>query len=326
MVSQSQFNDIRVAVTSPSFSRNLQLREALLGHFSAVSFHEGERLEGDRLIAFLADHDAAIVGLEVISRNLVKWLPNLRLVAKYGVGLDNVDQSALADHGIALGWTPGVNAQSVAELTLCFMLALMRNVFCCGMRLKSGEWRKEGGQQLYGKTVGIIGCGHVGKAVVCFLAPFRCRVLVHDIVKYREFYRQHGIEAVSFDEAIRQSDIVSLHVPLDASTRHMISEPILKRMRPGAFLVNTSRGGVVDTGALKRALVEKWIEGAALDVFEEEPCTDAEFLGLSNLVVSPHIGGNAHEAIMAMGKSAIGHVVNFFTREAEQHKDKEPGA
>jgi len=192
------------------------------------------------------------------------------------------------------------------------MLGLCRNVFTAGFKLKDGTWNKNGGHQLSGKTVGIIGCGHIGSDVVRLLSPFGCNILVNDIVSKEDFCLEQGISEVSLNEVVKRSDVITLHVPLTELTRQMVDESFFQRMRSTAFLVNTCRGEVVNQGSLKNALSKKIIAGAALDVFVEEPPTDAEFLSLPNLMVTPHIGGNSKEAVEAMGRSAIDHLVEFF--------------
>ncbi|VAX31910.1 D-3-phosphoglycerate dehydrogenase, partial [hydrothermal vent metagenome] len=162
------------------------------------------------------------------------------------------------------------------------------------------------------KTVGILGCGHVGSDLVCLLAPFKCRVLVRDIVDKSQFCQTHGATVASLDEVIEQSDVLTLHVPLTSATDNLIDEPVLRRMKPTAFLINTSRGEVVDQPALKISLMQGIIAGAALDVFAKEPPTDTEFLSLPNLMVTPHLGGNSLEAVEAMARSAIEHLKDFF--------------
>jgi len=173
-------------------------------------------------------------------------------------------------------------------------------------------WNKNGGHQLSGKTVGIVGCGYIGSDVVRLLSPFGCTILVRDIVDKSDFCLAQGVCAASLDEIVERSDIITLHVPLTELTRQMVNESFFQRMKSTAFLVNTCRGEVVNEEALKNALSKKVIAGAALDVFIDEPPTDAEFLALPNLMVTPHIGGNAREAIEAMGHSAIDHLVAFF--------------
>lgn len=305
----------RIVVTSISFSKSAVLRELLLSTFPNSIFNEtGQRLSSGDLIEFINNADAAIVSVETIDDSLLQHAPSLKIISKYGVGLDSINQESLKKRNITLGWTEGVNRRSVSELTLCFMLGLCRNIFNSGFKLKESEWEKEGGHQLSGKTVGIIGCGHIGSDVIKLLLPLDCTLLVRDIVEKSNFCREHGVLEVSLEEMIARSDIISLHVPLTQLTRQMVNEKFLQKMKPTAFLVNTCRGNVVDQNALKNALNQKLIAGAALDVFTEEPPTDLDFLSLPNLMVTPHIGGNAKEAVEAMGCSAVSHLVSFFNK------------
>tara|TARA_B100000315_G_scaffold168862_1_gene157426 strand:+ start:443 stop:1417 length:975 start_codon:yes stop_codon:yes gene_type:complete len=303
----------RVVVTSVSFGKSAILRKELLKVFPNSVFNEsGQQLSGKKLAEFIKGADATIVGAETIDDSILEHTPKLKIVSKYGVGLDSINQESLKRRNIYLGWTGGVNRRSVSELTLCFMLGLCRNVFGSGFKLKAAEWDKNGGYQLAGKTVGIIGCGHVGSDVVRHLSPFNCKVLVRDIVNKSYFCKEQGASIASSEEVIERSDIISLHVPLTELTRQMVNKSFLRKMKSTAFLINTCRGSVVDQEALKSALNQRVIAGAALDVFAEEPPTDIEFLSLPNLMVTPHIGGNAKEAVEAMGRSAIGHLISFF--------------
>jgi phosphoglycerate dehydrogenase-like enzyme len=153
--------------------------------------------------------------------------------------------------------------------------------------------------------VGIIGCGHVGKDLVLLLRPFNCSILVYDICHYEEFYSAHGIEAVTLRTLLMRSDVVTLHVPLNQSTRGILDATQLALLKPTAVLINAARGGLVDEGALKAMLSEGKLAGAAFDVFALEPPTDIELIDLPNFLATPHIGGSASEAILAMGRAAI---------------------
>lgn len=306
-------SSIRIAVTPPAFCKSGLNRDELTRSFPNTTFNEKDRyLSEPELIDFLQDAQGVIIGRDPVTENVLKSLPNLKIIAKYGVGLDNVDQDALKRHQIKFGWTAGVNSLSVAEMALGFMIGLCHNTFSRGFALKQNHWKKDGGFQLTGKTVGIIGCGHVGSEVIRLLAPFKCHILVRDIVDKIQFCQDHGATVASFDEVIEQSDILTLHVPLTDATRSLIDETVLRRMKPLAFLINTSRGEVVDQPALKMSLMKGVIAGAALDVFANEPPTDTEFLSLPNLMVTPHLGGNTLEAVEAMGRSAIKHLKEFF--------------
>lgn len=302
-----------IKVTSPSFSKNPILIKAMSSRpYRAVLNDDGRRMEGVELAKYLADADGAIVGLEKVDEALLKACPRLRIVAKYGVGLDNIDAPACQRHRVAIGWTAGVNRRSVAEMTLGLMLNLAHNVFPSSALLKRGKWNKEGGIQLSGRTIGIIGVGNIGKDLVEVLQPFGCRILGNDIVDVSAFAREHGVTLVSKEEIYKTADFVTLHIPLTDLTRHLINEQSLGLFRPEAFLINTSRGHVVHQEALKRALQANKLAGAALDVYEQEPPTDSEFLQLPNLVCTPHISGNSFEAVVAMGESAIKHLDTFF--------------
>jgi len=299
----------RIKVTSRTFSRHPVLTRELVEIFpNTVLNLDGAETGIPHLIDFLEDADGVILGLETLDRSVLRNLPNLKIVAKYGVGLDNLDLDAATDLGIKVGWTGGVNKRSVSEQVLGFMLGLSRNIFGSSFRLKAGQWFKEGGSQLTGKCVGIIGCGHIGQDLIHLLQPFRCQILINDIVDKRLVVDTYGVEQVSKDELIRRADFISLHVPLTEMTLGLVNDAFLSSMKNTAFLINTSRGPVVNQRALKKSLGDGGIAGAALDVYEMEPPDDLEFLSLQNLVPTSHIGGNAEEAILAMGRSAIGHL------------------
>jgi phosphoglycerate dehydrogenase-like enzyme len=296
----------RVAVCSRSFSRNQILRDELLGCYQNVTFNDdGLSLSGDILIEFLSGHDKAIIGLETIGGSVLSRLPKLQVVSKYGVGLDMIDMVAMRDHGKRLGWTGGVNRRSVSELVISFAIAMLRHVPAAHREVLSGEWRQHVGNYLTGRTVGIIGCGHVGKDLVSLLKAFGCSILVNDILNFSDFYAAHDVEAVNLEELLSRSDIVTLHVPLDDSTRGMLNANRLAMMKSTAVLINIARGELVDELALKKMLRNKELAAAAFDVFAEEPPQDMELLSLPNFLVTPHIGGSAHEAILAMGRAAI---------------------
>ena len=295
-----------VAVASHSFPKNPTLRRELLERYPESIFNETRQpLKGERLIEFLRGHDKAITGLEALDETIFGALPDLKIVSKYGVGLDTIDFAAARRHHVTIRWTPGVNRQAVAELTVAFMIALARNLVPLANEIRTGVWTHGGGRQLSSATVGIVGCGHVGKTVARLCRAFGARVIAYDIVDYDDFYRETGVTPVAFDVLLRESDFVTLHVPLDASTRGMIGSAQIDEMKTGAFLVNTARGGLVDEQALKRALVDHKLGGAAFDVFGIEPPTDTELLLLPNFVGTPHVGASSAEAVLAMGRAAI---------------------
>ena len=282
------------------------LRAELLTRYAQVTFNDaGLQLAGDSLVEFLSGHDKAITALEMIDDYVLSRLPELQVIGKYGVGLDMIDLNAMRRYGKRLGWTGGVNRRSVSEMVISFAIAMLRHIPAAQREVLSGTWRQHVGGLLSGRTVGIIGCGFIGKDLVQLLQPWNCTILANDILDFPEFYTNYGVIPVGLEELLQRSDVVTLHVPLDESTRNMISAARLTLMKPSAILINAARGGLVDETALKEMLVTKRLAAAAFDVFSVEPPQDQELLVLPNFLVSPHIGGSAEEVILAMGRAAI---------------------
>lgn len=303
----------QIAVSALSFSKNEILVRELGQDFPNPRLNTtGRTLSEPELRDMLQGADAAIVGTEPITEALLAQLPQLKFLSKYGVGMDNIDLDACKKHTIAIGWTGGVNKTAVAEMTLAFMISLCRNLFLTSQQLKTGIWNKNGGVQLAGKTVGIIGAGDIGKELIRLLAPFQCRILINDVIDQSEYIASVGATAVPRDVLFRESDIVTIHTPLTPETHYLIATDTLALMKPTAFLINTARGSIVDINALNVALKNGVIAGAALDTYEHEPPTDFDLFQLPNLICTPHIGGNSVEAVLAMGRSAIGHLREYF--------------
>jgi D-3-phosphoglycerate dehydrogenase len=294
---------------------NARLRAEMSEKFAQVRFYEDNaKLEGGDLVAFLKGCRGAVIALNQIDSGVLSALPELRCISKYGVGLNNIDQDALARHGVKFGWTGGVNRRAVSELTLGYMLSLVRRIYAHNRNMAAGVWKLTTDGQLTGKTVGIIGCGHIGTDLLSLLAPFQCRLLVHDIVDKREVCARFGARQVTKSEVLAESDLVTLHVPYDDSTHHLIGAPELGAMRAGALLINTSRGSVIDEAALLNALSSGRLGGAALDVFAEEPAAASPLLKLPNFIASPHIGGTTDEGVLAMGRAAIANLVELMQK------------
>lgn len=304
---------MNIVVTSPSFSSNKLLQEEIYKYFPNAKLNlDGKRFNKEELIEYIKDADAVIVGLEPIDEEVLKHCNNLKIVSKYGVGLNNIDLEACKKRNIAIGWTGGVNKLSVAEMALGYMLMLCRNLFVTSNELKNGIWNKAGGFQLSGKKVGIVGVGYIGKEVVRLLKPFNCEIYVNDIINQDAYYEENDLIAISKDEIFRICDIVTIHTPYDDTTKEMVNLKVLKMMKKSSFIINSARGGIINENDLKYALQNKLIGGAAIDAYMEEPPTDKELLNLPNLICTPHIGGNSKEAVEAMGMSAIKHLVEHF--------------
>ncbi len=310
---------IRVAVASRSFSRHPVLRAELLARYPDATFNDaGLSLRGDALIDYLKGHDAGVIALEPMTVDVFAALPSLKVIAKYGVGFDNLNLAEMRARGIKLGWTGGVNKRSVAELVIAFSISMLRGVPMANAEVRGGTWRQVIGPQLSDCTVGIVGCGHVGKDLGRILrSGFGCRVLAHDVLDFPTYYAETGVEPVTLQVLLREADVVSLHVPFGTGTQNLIDAAALAQMKGTAVLINTARGGLVDEAALKAALKNKKLFAAAFDVFTSEPPEDQVLLDLPNFLATPHIGGSAAEAILNMGRAAIAGL--------SDHRIPEPG-
>lgn len=295
-----------VAVTSRSFSKHPVLRKELSNRYHHVRFNdEGISLSGDTLVNFLKGHDKSIIALENINDTILSQLPELKVISKYGVGLDMIDLNAMNQYGLKLGWQGGINKRSVSELVISHTIALLHRVVFANTEVRKGKWYQVKGRQLSDKTVGIIGCGHIGKDLVKLLQPFQCNILAHDILNYETFYKQYNVTPVSLEYLLENSDVVTLHLPLDNTTKNILNNDHLQLLKRHAILINLARGGLIDETALKIMLSSGKLAGAALDVFAIEPPIDSGFPLLDNVLITPHIGGSTEEAILSMGMAAI---------------------
>jgi D-3-phosphoglycerate dehydrogenase len=258
---------------------------------------------------------AAIVALEPMTSEVLDRLPNLRIVSKYGVGLDNVDLEGCRDRGIRVLSTPGTNSYSVAELAVSSAIQLIHRVPESSGALKSRDWQQHKGRELRGKTFGIIGCGNAGKQVALLAIALGCPVLAYDIEDYSQFYSQHGIVPVSLKTLLSGSDVISVHLPLDESTRLLVGHRALKQMKMSAILLNYSRGGIVDEAAVAERLLDGKLGGAAFDVFESEPRIDSPLLSSPRTILTCHIGGSTEEAVAAMGLAAINQLESLLSTQ-----------
>lgn len=255
------------------------------------------------LLDALPEADALIVRNRTqVDAALLERAPALRVVGRLGVGLDNIDVAACRDRGIRVIPASGANARSVAEYVVTTAAMLLRGAYASGTELADGKWpraRLSEGREALGKTLGLVGFGDIGRQAAALAQVFGMHVVAHDPMLSVDdpVWSATGVEGVALDALLARSDAVSLHVPLVAGTRHLMNAPRLAAMKPGAVLINTARGGVVDEAALASALRDGHLGGAALDVFEAEPLpADSVLAGVPNLVLTPHIGGVTREA------------------------------
>ena len=308
-----------VAVTSRSFSKHPMLRNELLKKYPDAKFNDkGLILIGDDLVDFLRGYQKAIIALEVIDNDVISQLPELQVISKYGVGLDTLNLDDLQRHNVKLGWTGGVNKRSVSELVVSFAISLLHRTVFANAEVKNGKWYQVKGRQLSECTFGILGCGHIGKDVVRLLQPFNCNIIVNDIKNYQDFYEKYKITPVTLNELLSKSDVLTIHLPLDDSTKNILNKTNLHLLKKTCVLINLARGGLIDEKQLKQMIMDKKIAGIALDVFEHEPPNDKELFVLENVLITPHIGGSTEEAIIKMGMSAIKGLDSY--RDASEYK------
>jgi len=304
---------MKIVVTSPSFSKHPMLIKDMEAKFDNYVLNtKGSKFNEDELIAYIGDAQAVIVGLDQVTPKVLDACPNLKIVSKYGVGLDNVNLLACKERNIAIGWTGGVNKLSVAEMVIGNAISLLRNLYYTSNLLKNGKWKKNGGKQLSERVIGVIGVGHIGKEVIRLLKPFNCTILVNDIIEQDEYYKKNGLINVSKEEIYKTSDVITIHTPLTDDTKEIINASSLALMKNDAVIINTARGLLVNLDDLEVALKTNSIGGASIDVYDVEPPKRNGLISIPNLINTPHIGGNSKEAVYAMGSSAIEHVCKFF--------------
>jgi phosphoglycerate dehydrogenase-like enzyme len=280
------------------------------------------RDDDDERKAKLAEADAVIVAATRLSEELVAAAPRLAFVHHQGVGYhDTVAYRALAQRAIPLALTPGGTAESVAEQTIMFILAVLRMLPYADSELRQGRFHvnalRSVTRDLSGRSIGILGLGRIGKAVARRLKPFDVKVIYRDILPMpRALEVELGAEPVSFEELLARSEILTLHVPVTANTRKIINRDSIQRMRAGAYLINTCRGGVLDEAALAEALAAGRLAGAALDVFDPEPPRpDHPLFGLPNVVLTPHISAGTRDAFVAKMGFVFANLARFWGGE-----------
>ena len=305
-----------VAVASRSFSQNIFLVSKLKNLYSSVIFNEtGKTLKDEDLVNFLKPASKAIIGIEAITNSILSELPELKVISKYGVGLNNLDLELLKNHKIKLGFTPGVNKQSVAELALTLILIGLKKIQDNNLDILNGNWSQEKGSELFGKTIGLLGFGNIGQKLSSLVQPFNCNIIFFD----ERHYSDEDINNISMDlklnpklihqlslnSVLSESDILSIHLPLSKETVNLIDAPKLAKLKSNVCIINTARGGIVNEGDLNNFLVENKTAFAAFDVYEEEPAFENPLLKLPNFFGTSHRSSLTTEGINAMGIAAI---------------------
>lgn len=264
-------------------------------------------------IAALREADAGIIDVEPYDRRIFSQIcERNKLLVRFGVGFDAVNLADATEYGVKIARTQGANAQGVAEYALLLMMALRRKLMAGDAGVHRGDWSKEVGHETAGATVGILGFGAIGQTLARLLKGFGCKILAYDTYHADEAAQALGVEFADIDTIFTQCDAISVHLALNEHTRGIVNEDKLRKMKPDAVIVNTSRGPVIDDAAMKKALREHWIAGAALDVFSQEPLpVEDDYLKLDNLIVSPHAASSTVESLWQIYAAAIDIAANF---------------
>jgi D-3-phosphoglycerate dehydrogenase len=297
----------KVLVSDPMSPEAFEKLKSIQG----VEITEKTGMNEEELINFIPEfHIAVIRGATKMTRNVIQAASNLELIVRAGIGLDNVDRTAAEERGVRVNNTPAATTTSVAEHTLGLMLAAVRNHGKANLSMKAHKWEKKvlSGSELFQKTLGIIGSGRIGLEVARLGLAFGMKVLVYDIIDVKS---DLSIEQVGLDELLENSDIISLHLPLNEQTEHMISDGEFSKMKDGVILVNASRGGTVDENALLTALESGKVRAAGIDVFEKEPPDDFSLIDHPNVIATPHIGAAAKEGQKRAGFEVVSIVEKY---------------
>ena len=310
----------KVLSTSPTFGFFVsEPVEYLKSHGCEVDLTpQGKKVTEQDLVNMGGQYDAMIIGLEKVTASVLHASAKLKAVAKHGAGVDNIDVKTATDKKVVVLSAPGTNADAVADLTIGLFLSLARSIPWADRSVKQGGWPRVVGVQMNEKVLGIIGLGLIGKKVAQRATGFGMKILGYDVIKDEEFARKWGVTFVPLEEILKQADFISIHVPLIPSTRRLIGSKELQQMKKDAFLVNISRGDIVDEEALYQALKEKRIRGAALDVFSQEPIGASPLLQLDNLISTPHMGAYTFEALRETGMICVRGIVDVLEGKVPQ--------
>ena len=313
---------MKILVTPTSLKPGVRTHalERLQTFADTIVFNPQPRpLTEDELIPFLEGCDGCVAGLDAYTRKVIEKTSALKVISRYGIGIDNVDLAAAKEKKITVCNTPGANSQAVADLTFALLLCAARKVAVLDHKTKEGQWPRSTGIELYGKTLGLLGLGAVGRAVAKRGSGFSMRILAYDPFINREYAKANSIVPSSFDAVIKEADFLCLHLPLTAETRHIISGGVMQTMKKGAIIVNTARGGLIDEKAAYEVLKSGHLGGMGLDVYETEPPGASPLFTLENVVVTPHTAAHTIEATVAMASMAVQNLMDVLQGKVCQY-------
>ena len=274
----------------------------------------GRRIKPLELKALLTGVDALIAGTEKLDNDVLSRADQLKIIARVGIGVDGIDWDHIKNNNIVVTYTPDAPTRVVAELTISMIIASLRKLGLTHYNMKNNIYKRNFGTLLYNKKIGIIGLGRIGKTVVKLLVPFECKIFAIDIKPDYKFAEKYNVKIVEKSEIYKSSDIISLHIPSTKLTRNLINEEVYSLMNENAYLINTSRGDIVDEDDLYNALGQGTIAGAAIDVYPVEPY-HGKLLELENILFTCHMGASTIETRFRMELEAATEIVRFFKGE-----------
>ena len=313
---------MKILITPRSFASfsDKSLKMLAERNYKIERNNTGRPYEKEEMLKLIKDVDGIIIGIDELSAVIIGKANKLKVISKYGTGLDNIDIDVATNKKIIVTNTPTANVDAVADLAFGLILSLARRIPEADKKTKSGKWGKIIGKSVWEKTIGIIGLGKIGKQVAKRAKGFDMNILAFDIVKDKKSAKKYGIKYVKLEKLLRKSDYITIHIPLNYATRNMISYEELEKIKESAFLINTSRGGIVDEEALYDALKNNKLRGAALDVYKNEPLRESPLTELDNVIMTPHISAYTEEAIENMSIQAAQNLIDVLEGREPQNR------
>lgn len=304
----------KVLITPRSFGQNSDAPwKALEENGFDIVRNPFERIMTEEEMAeIIGEFDAVILGVDPMTKAVLEKADNLKVISRYGVGLDNIDLEYAKERNIAVYRTVGANANAVADYAFGLMLDITRKIAFIDRECRKGNWKKIKTAEMWHKTIGILGLGAIGKGVAKRASGFEMRILAYDPFPDKEFAEKYNIEFVDLKTILQEADFFSLHLPLTEETRNLISFDEFKLMKKNAIIVNTARGAIIDENALYQALETNQIMGAGVDVFEQEPPSNLDFMKLENIIIGSHCAASSIEAIDNMSSIAVENLANYY--------------
>lgn len=304
----------KILITPRSFaSYGKEPYERLNEHgFTIIDHPMGCILTKDEMKRYIREADAVLVGVDPLDEEVLSCAPNLKVISKYGVGTDNIDLAFCKKHEIEVTVTRGANSDAVADYAFTLMLGVARRVAEIDSGCRNGDWKKRIAVDVYGKKLGILGLGAIGKGVAKRAEGFAMDIYGFDVYRDESFIREHNIHFTDVETMMRECDFISIHLPLSEDTYHLIDRAMLQKAKPNLVLVNTARGGIIDEDDLYDAICAKEILGAGIDVFEKEPASSSKLLVLPEVIIGSHCAASTIGAVDKMSKMAVDNILSIW--------------